>query len=81
MVDEPCSVSFHGCVYDDLVVNPEHVAPDPLGLVVVLPLVSQDGSDLLSGILDHHLTSLKECKEKVIITIALEKIKCAFFTL
>ena len=53
MVDEPGGVAFHCSVDHHIVIDPEHVAADPLVIVVLLPVVRQDGSDLLTSILNH----------------------------
>lgn len=58
VVDESGRISPHGCVDHGVVINLEHVAADPSAFVILLPLVRQDGSDLLPSIFDHHLTSL-----------------------
>ena len=55
MVDEPGGVAGHGGVNHHVVVQPEHVAADAAAVVVALPVVGEDGPDLLARVLDHHL--------------------------
>ena len=56
MVDESCRVSLQGGVNDKVIVHPEHVAADAAAVVVLLPVVGEHGPDLLTGVLNHHLS-------------------------
>ena len=53
MVDEPGSISPHGGINHHVIVHLEHVAANPLLVVVPLPVVSQYGPDLFSSILNN----------------------------
>ena len=53
MVDEPGSISPHGGINHHVIVHLEHVAANPLLVIVPLPVVSQYGPDLLPCVLYH----------------------------
>ena len=53
VVDEPGGIPLHGGVHHHVVIHPEHVATDPLLVVILLPVVCQDWSYLLSRIFDY----------------------------
>ena len=52
VVDEPGGIPLHGGVHHHVVIHPEHVAADPLLVVILFPVVCQDGTYFLSSILD-----------------------------
>ena len=60
VVDESGRVALHGGVDHGVVIDLEHVAADAARLVQLLALVRQDGADLLTRVLDHHLTGLEK---------------------
>ena len=53
VVDEPGGIPLHGGVHHHVVIHPEHVAANPLLVVILLPVVCQDGTYLLSRIFDY----------------------------
>ena len=55
VIDKPGSVTLHRRVQHHVVVHLEHVAADTLVVVVSLPVVGEDGPDLLPAVLNHHL--------------------------
>ncbi len=58
VVDEPGGVALHGGVHHGVVVDLEHVTAYAPGLVVLLSLVRQHGTDLLARVFYHHLPRL-----------------------
>lgn len=62
VVDEPRSIAAHRGIYDEVIINAEHVATDSLALVVLLSLVRQRGSDQFTSVLDYHFTWRKRGK-------------------
>ena len=53
MVDESGSIASHGGINHHVIVHLEHVAANPLLVVVPLPVVSQYGPDLFPCILNN----------------------------
>ena len=53
VVDEPGGIPLDGGVHHHVVIHPEHVAANPLLVVILLPVVCQDGTYLLSRIFDY----------------------------
>ena len=51
--NQPGRVSTNGGIHHQFIIHPEHVAADPLALVVPFPVVRQDGTDLLTRVLNH----------------------------
>ena len=53
MVDEPGSIPLNGRVHHKVIVNSEHVAANPLVVIILLTIVGENCSDLLPGRTEH----------------------------